>query len=177
MPTKRPGSPYEDGRIRLEEYDVLGHDGKTHLRTVVRHPNAVALLALIAPDELLMVRNFRLPVDAPLLEVPAGCLEPGETAEEAARRELEEETGYCPGKLQKVRSFFPSPGLLDERIDLFVATELTLGTRQLDATEMMEVERWKVDALLHALDSGEIQDAKTSIALFHYARHMHDRRS
>lgn len=172
---KRPGSPYQDGRIRLEEYDLLGHDGKTHLRTVVRHPNAVALLAFVAPDELLMVRNFRLPIGDRLLEVPAGCLEPGESAKEAANRELEEETGYRAGSLVMVRSFYPSPGLLDERIDLFVARDLSPGTRNLDATEMMEVERWKVDELLSAVDDGEIQDAKTLISLFHYARHLRSR--
>lgn len=170
---KRAHSPYEDGRIRLEEYDVLGHDGEFHLRTVVRHPNAVALLAFVSDQELLMVRNFRLPIGDRLLEVPAGCLEAGETPEEAARRELEEETGYRAGTLTLVRSFYPSPGLLDEQIDLFVAKELTPGDRNLDPTEAMEVETWQVSALLSALDDGEIRDAKTLVSLFHYARHIH----
>lgn len=170
-PTRRPGSPYEDGRIRLEEYDVPGRDGETHMRTVVRHPGAVVLLPLKADGQIVLVENYRLPLDRHLVELPAGCLEKGEEAVAAAHRELAEETGYRAGKLTWLMAFYPSPGLLDERMDVFVAQELTLGARNLDATERMEVVEWPLARLVDAIDSGEIDDAKTIAATLRMLRH------
>ncbi|MFT5353649.1 MAG: ADP-ribose pyrophosphatase, partial [Polyangiales bacterium] len=74
-PSKRPGTPYEHGRIRLEEYDVLGSDGQMHVRTVVRHPGAVILLPIKDDGKIVLVRNYRLPLNRHLVELPAGCLE------------------------------------------------------------------------------------------------------
>lgn len=170
-PTKRPGTPYEDGRIRLEEYDVPGSDGKTHMRTVVRHPGAVVLVPLKATGEVVLVRNYRLPLNRHLVELPAGCLEDGEETLAAAHRELAEETGYRAGKLTWLMAFYPSPGLLDERMDVFVAQELTLGERNLDATERMEVLEWPLARLVKAIDAGDIDDAKTIVSVLRMLRH------
>ena len=172
--TKRPGTPYEDGRIRLEEYEVQGTDGQVHLRTVVRHPGAVVLLALTEDDELVLIRNRRLALlDATggeLLELPAGCLEKGEEPLEAAARELREETGYRAGQLEALFEFFPSPGLLDERMSVFVARGLTKGEQDLDPTEAMSVELWPWGKVLDAIDAGEVFDGKTIAAVLFYER-------
>ncbi|MFK7999191.1 MAG: NUDIX hydrolase [Polyangiales bacterium] len=170
-PSRRPGTPYEDGRIRLEEYDVPGSDGEMHMRTVVRHPGAVVLLPMKDDGKIVLVRNYRLPLNRHLVELPAGCLEKGEEVLTAAHRELAEETGYRAGKLTWLMAFYPSPGLLDERMDVFVAQELTPGERHLDATERMEVVEWPLAQLVAAIDEGEIDDAKTIAATLRMLRH------
>ncbi len=162
---KRPTSPYQDGRIRLEEYDVEGRDGRHHLRTVVRHPGAVVLLPVLDDGRIVMVRNFRLPLGKAILELPAGCLEKGEEIVSAAHRELAEETGYRAKTLSPLLSFYPSPGLLDERMDVFLAEGLEEGQRHLDPTEAMEVELWTQDALRKAIADGSLIDGKTLTAL------------
>ncbi|MEM6956840.1 MAG: NUDIX hydrolase [Myxococcota bacterium] len=158
---RRPGTPYEDGRIRLEEYDLPGRDGRTHVRTVIRHPNAVVVFPIRADGQIVLVRNYRLPTGGTLLELPAGCMDPGETPQEAARRELREETGYVADTLEPLGEFYPAPGLLDEYMYAFAAGDLRLGERELDATEEISVESLTLPELFGAIDSGSVRDGKT----------------
>lgn len=145
-------------------------DGSLHTREVILHPGAVTILPLIAPDRVLLIRNYRYAVDETLLELPAGTLEPGEDPLETARRELEEETGYQAGSLAAVHSFWMSPGILRERMHLFVADGLTLGKVSLDAGEQIEplIVSWA--EALELVHSGQIQDAKTLVGLLWYDR-------
>jgi ADP-ribose pyrophosphatase len=145
-------------------------DGSVVERDVVVHPGAVAILPLVDPDHVCLVRNRRPIVGEELLEVPAGTLEPGEAPDAAAVRELAEETGYRAASWRKLAEFFPSPGVLSERTHLYLASELTAGRMQLEAGEELEpqVVDWS-DAMRWAMD-GSIRDAKTLIALLLFAR-------
>jgi len=144
--------------------------GETVQRDVVLHPGAVAILPLVDAEHVCLVRNRRPIVGETLLEIPAGTLEPHETAEQAAPRELAEETGYQAKRWRKLAVFYPSPGVLDERTHLFVAEDLTPGQQRLEKDEDMatEIMSWP-DAVSKTLD-GSIHDAKTIIAILLWDR-------
>ena len=144
--------------------------GETVQRDVVLHPGAVAILPLVDAEHVCLVRNRRPIVGETLLEIPAGTLEPHETAEQAAPRELAEETGYQAQRWRKLAVFYPSPGVLDERTHLFVAEDLTPGQQRLEKDEDMatEIMSWQ-DAVNKTLD-GSIHDAKTIIAVLLWDR-------
>jgi len=139
--------------------------GETVQRDVVLHPGAVAILPVLDDEHICLVHNRRPVVEATLWEIPAGTLEPGEPPEDAAMRELAEETGYRARRWRKIHAFLPSPGCLSEVTHLFVAQDLTAGPQQLEKDEEMQphIIAWQ-DALVWALD-GTIRDAKTLIAV------------
>jgi ADP-ribose pyrophosphatase len=145
-------------------------DGRTVRRDVVLHPGAVAILPLVDPNHVCLLRNQRPIVGETLWEIPAGTLEPNEAPESAAVRELAEETGYRAGRWRKLGEFFPSPGVLSEKTRLFVAEDLTPGAMQLEADEQLEphVVPWS-QAIAWTLD-GTIRDAKTLVALLWWDR-------
>jgi ADP-ribose pyrophosphatase len=140
-------------------------NGQTIQRDVILHPGAVAILPVVDAGRVCLLRNHRPVVGETLWEVPAGTLEPGEPVEHAAGRELSEETGYSAGRWRKLGEFFPSPGVISERMHLFVALDLTPGTMRPEPDEQLEpqIVAWP-QALQWALD-GTIQDAKTVLAL------------
>jgi ADP-ribose pyrophosphatase len=136
---------------------------------VVRHPGAAAVVALDADGSLLMVRQYRHTVGDWLLEVPAGKLSAGEDPESCAHRELEEEAGVRAASLRELGSILVSPGFCDERIWLFLATELTPTAQRLEADEVLAVERLPLaEAERRALD-GELVDAKSTVAILRAA--------
>jgi ADP-ribose pyrophosphatase len=157
-------------KIQVAIDTMVSESGVTIQRDVVIHPGAVAILPLVDPLHVCLVRNLRPIVGETLLEIPAGTLEPNETPEQAAPRELAEETGYQAGHWRKLGMFYPSPGVLDERTHLFVASALTPGKQQLESDEDMqpEVVPW-AQALAWSLD-GTIRDAKTLVALLLWDR-------
>jgi ADP-ribose pyrophosphatase len=145
-------------------------DGRAVRREVVLHPGAVAVLPLPDAGHVCLLRNRRFAVGEELWEIPAGTLEPPEPPDQAAARELAEETGYRAARWRKLREFYPSPGVLSERMHLYVAEELTPGPQRLEAGEQIEphVVPWS-DALGWALD-GTIRDAKTLVAILLWER-------
>jgi ADP-ribose pyrophosphatase len=145
-------------------------NGQQVQHDVVIHPGAVAILPLVDADQVCLLRNHRVIVGETLLEVPAGTLEQGEPPDDAAVRELAEETGYRAGRWRKLGTFYPSPGVLTERTHLYVASELTPGPQQLEAGEEIrpEVVAWS-QAIAWALD-GTIRDAKTLVGLLWWDR-------
>jgi ADP-ribose pyrophosphatase len=145
-------------------------DGRTVPRHIVTHPGAVAILPVVDAEHICLLRNFRPAVDQALWEIPAGTLEPGEPSDEAARRELAEETGYQAARWRKLREFYPSPGILSERMYLYLAEDLTAGPQHLEAGEYIEPQLvpWR-QAVGWALD-GTIRDAKTLVALLTWER-------
>jgi ADP-ribose pyrophosphatase len=151
--------------------------GDTIERDVVLHPGAVAIIPLVDAEHVCLVRNKRPIVGETLLEIPAGTLEPNEAPEQAAPRELAEETGYHAGRWRKLGMFYPSPGVLDERTHLFVAQDLTPGPQQLEKDEEMQPEilTWQ-DAVAKAMD-GTIRDAKTLIAVLLWDRLRSERQA
>lgn len=134
-------------------------------REIVRHPGAVVVLPLLDDGRVCLIRNYRISVNQTLIELPAGTLEPGEEPIQNAERELMEETGYRAARLQKLHSFYLSPGILDERMHLFLATGLTAGETAREAGEDIDnlVVPWD-EALEMAVD-GRIQDAKSIVGL------------
>lgn len=136
-------------------------------RTAVRHPGAVAVIA-IHEDEVLLIRQYRAAVDRLMLELPAGKLDvDGEPAEQTAARELQEEIGHRPGRLEHVGAFFTTPGFSDERMLLYVATDLEAAESAPHGPEEehADVVRVPVGEVAELLDSGAVEDAKSIVGL------------
>lgn len=143
-------------------------DGTVHAREVVRHPGAVVLLPITDDGRICFVRNFRISVDKTLLELPAGTLESGEDPLDTAGRELAEETGYRAGRIEPLTTFYMSPGILDEKMYAFVATELSPGAMNLDVGEQLEPVLLTWEEAIEAARSGQIEDSKSLSVLFCY---------
>ena len=125
----------------------------------------IGMLALTPDGKIPLVRQYRHPAVRYLLETPAGTLDEGERPEDGAARELQEELGLVAGRMEKLSEFFVSPGFCEEKMWVFLATELTEGRQQPDEDEVLDVVRLPIDEALEMISSGEIQDAKTIIAL------------
>lgn len=150
-------------RLRLDLVEKPG--GKRTTREVVEHDDVVVILAAVSTDEVLLVNQYRYPVDRKLLELPAGGIDPGETPEQAARRELQEETGYYPNKLEKLGGFYAAPGYCTEYLHLFWAADLErrpLHAEDTDSIEVVSVRRKDIPGLI---TSGTICDAKSIAGL------------
>lgn len=134
----------------------------------MRHPGAVTVLPLLEDGRVCLVRNYRVAVDQTLIELPAGVVEPGEDPAETARRELAEETGYRAAVIELLAVFYMSPGILDEKMYLYLATSLRPGATALEPGEDIQplLTTWE-EALEMARD-GRIQDAKTLTGLLFY---------
>ena len=152
-------------KIRVAIDEEQAPDGQIVRRDVVLHPGAVVILPVLADGRVCLLRNNRPAVGEVLWEVPAGTLEPDEPIETAAARELAEETGYRAARWHKLGEFFPSPGVLSEKMHLFIAEDLTPGPLKLEPGEQIEPHLiTRAQALAWALD-GTIRDAKTILAL------------
>ena len=150
---------------------VTGRSGQPLERYVVVHPGAVAVLPILDDGRFVLIRQPRVAVDEPLIEIPAGTLEPNEEPLATAYRELIEETGYTAGKLTPVMKFYTSPGMLKEAMHLFVAENLTAGSTAMEDGEQIETLLIEPDRAMSMIATGEIQDAKTIIAIL-WATHM-----
>jgi len=152
-------------KFRVVRETHVSPRGLTKTREIVRHPGACVVVPLLPDGRVCLIRNWRIAVGQTLIELPAGTLDPGEQPEAAAARELIEETGYRAGRLERLHSFFAAPGILDERMHLYLATELVAGQAEREAGE--EIENWLVpwDEAIAMIERGEIQDAKTIIGL------------
>ena len=137
-------------------------------RHVIVHPGAVGILPLLDDGRVVLLRQYRVAVDSYLIELPAGTLEPGEEPIVTARRELIEETGYTAGTMKPLITFYTSPGILREKLHLFVATGLTPGKSALEDGEDIELLIAEWDEIREWIARGEITDAKTLIGLLHY---------
>lgn len=157
-------------RIRVEVDTLTTADGKTIRRDAIRHPGAVVILPVLDAERVVLLRNFRFVIGETLWEVPAGTVEPNEELEACAKRELLEETGYTAARWRSLGYLYASPGVMDEKLHLFVAEGLTAGDAQPEADEQLEpVVVPLADALRMCLD-GTIRDAKTITSLLLWER-------
>ncbi len=155
-----------DGQIVCLQKDVaILPDGREAIREVVRHPGGVGVVAVDDDGYISMVRQFRYPFMKETLEIPAGKLDKKEDPCVAGERELKEETGLIAGKIEKLGSFYASPGFCDEEISLFLATDLKEGKQNPDDDEFLSCEKFTLDELLKMIQNGEIKDGKTILGI------------
>lgn len=138
-------------------------------REIVEHSPAVCIVAVTDNDELLMVKQYRKPIEKHIYEIPAGMIEIGELPRDAAYRELEEETGYKAGSMEYLSEFFTSPGFCTEKMHVFLAKDLVQTKQHLDSDEFIEIEYIPFEKALLMLDRCEITDAKTILSILYYS--------
>jgi ADP-ribose pyrophosphatase len=156
---------YSGRLVRLTVDRIIEPGGVRAVREVVHHPGSVVVLAHGGDGRIVLVRQYRYPVRQSLWELVAGGLEPGESPLAAARRELLEETGYRAGKVRRLLDFFPSPGILTEKMFLVEASELTRSEAQPDPDERIKVGLFTPAQLMKMIGSKRIRDAKTLVGL------------
>ena len=155
---------YEGAIINLRR-DKVTVQGGTSYREIIEHNGGAVIAALTEDKKLVMVRQYRKPADKVMLEVPAGKIDPGEKPLDAAVRELKEETGYTAEKVEFLTQFYPSVGYSEEVLYLYLCTGLTPGETNFDENEAIDIEEVELDRLFKMAMSGEIDDAKTLIAI------------
>jgi ADP-ribose pyrophosphatase len=156
---------YRGRKIDLALQAVVLADGSVAQREVIVHRGAVALVPMVDRDHVCLVENHRYSVGKTLLEVPAGTIDPGETPEQTAVRELGEETGYRAGRMLRLRDWYVSPGVMSEQMFLFLCEDLQPGPTDLQADEQLKPVIVPWDEALRMIDGGRIEDAKTMLSL------------
>ncbi|MCS6837038.1 MAG: NUDIX hydrolase [Anaerolineae bacterium] len=158
--------------VRLDVHQVELPNGVQGRREILTHPGAVAIVALDDEQHVLLVRQFRLAANQVMLEIPAGTREPGEDIFVCAERELREETGQRPLKLEHLGGFFVAPGYTTEYIHLFLAEGYEPAPLTMDADEQISVERVPLREALAMIDDGRIIDGKSAVGLLRVARRL-----
>ena len=153
------------GRVFDVTVDTVREGETTYKREVVHHPGSAVIIPAFPDGTIALVRQYRHPAVRYLLEAPAGTLNRGERPEEGAARELEEELGFVAGRLEKLSEFFVSPGFCEEKMWLYLATDMTKTAQRLEEDELLDVVRLPVQQALEMITDGEIEDAKTIIGL------------
>ncbi len=161
--------------LRTRRFTVVRHhqilpDGTSRYRETIEHPGSVVILPVVDSGHVCLIRNFRVAVGETLVELPAGTIEPGDDPLTTAVRELTEETGYTAARWEKACEFLMSPGILHERMHLYVARQLAPGKPALEPGEQIEPLVVPIAEALAMVDDGRISDAKTMLALLWYER-------
>ncbi len=165
---------YHGRVVHLDLDTVEFPNGSRGQLEMIRHPGASAVVPIVSDPaadqpEVLLIRQFRHAADGFIWEIPAGRLDPGESPESCARRELAEETGMAAGRLERLTTIYTTPGFTDERIHLFLASALEHGSHQREPDEFIEVHRLPWSRVAGMVEGGEIDDAKTLVALMYVA--------
>ncbi|MEN2974059.1 MAG: NUDIX hydrolase [Candidatus Caldarchaeales archaeon] len=155
------------GRVVNLRVDII-EDDVVKVREVVEHPGAVAVLPIIKDNTVILIRQYRYPLDKWIIEIPAGTLKENESPEECALRELEEETGYRARILEKILTMTPSPGYSTEYIHLYLASGLVKMSQRLEEDEEIILVEMDVDEAIRELVRGGEVDGKTFLALLYY---------
>lgn len=166
-----------NGRVINVDVDTVRFpNGQSGDLEMIRHPGAAAVVPVLTADgsqdpQILLIRQYRYAAGGPIWEVPAGRLEPGESPETCARRELLEETGATARRWDRLTTIFTTPGFTDERIHIFAARDLTVNPQETrhEPDEFMEVKPVTVRRAIEMIHDGEMVDAKTIVAVLFYA--------
>ncbi len=157
---------YEGRAVKLRVDTVEMPGGRKTTREIVEHADCVVIVAIDADDNVLLVKQFREAVGKELLEIPAGGIESGEDPVAAVRREMREETGYLPRKVEKLGGFYSAPGYCTEYLYLYLATDFTRSPLHAEDTESITLKRIPVNQIPGLIASGSICDAKSIAGLF-----------
>ena len=158
-----------DGRaVKLRVDSVRLDNGRQTTREIVEHSDCIAVVAIDKNDNVLLVKQFRKPVEKELLEIPAGGIDTGEDPEEAVSRELREEIGYMPRKVQRLGGFYSAPGYCSEYLYLYLATDLVPSQLIAEDTESINVVRIPLREIPDLIATGRICDAKSIAGLLAY---------
>ena len=158
---------YNGKRVQVEELEYLD-ENKVIYREHVKAGNASVILPITEDNKVIMIQEARTPIGKVILALPAGMIEKGEESEKAAIRELEEETGYLASDIEFLREYYPSVGYSDEKISLYLATNMKKTKQRLDDEENIKVIEIPLEELIEMLDKNEIITASTTIAVMHY---------
>jgi len=157
---------FEGIAVNLRIDTVQTVDGRESTREIVEHSDCVAIIPIDADDNVLLVKQYRKAVEKELLEIPAGGIDPGEDPVTAVQRELREEIGYLPRKVERLGGFYAIPGYGTEYLYLYLATDLVPSQLHAEDTEDISLVRMPLDEAVSLIASGEICDAKSIAGLF-----------
>ena len=167
-------SAFRGRLVHLDVLNIQSAGGRLCQRELIKHPGAVVIIPRLDDGRLVLVKQLRVATGKEILEFPAGTLEKGETTFNCARRELQEETGWKPGRLRKILDFFPTPGISTEKMYLFIADRLKKApATTCDPDEELEVGFFKISELDRMIRRGKIIDGKTVLG-FLYFQHYHN---
>ena len=173
IPTLISSEVVYHGRLFDVSRDTIAMDGGiTATRETLIHPGAVCMVPVTDEGRLLLVTQYRHAAGRRLLELPAGTLEKGEAPGDAVARELQEEVGQRPGRVEKLGGFYVAPGYTSEYIHLYVCSELQPSVLEGDEDEDIEIESLTADEALGAIESGDICDAKSVIGILQWSRRI-----
>jgi ADP-ribose pyrophosphatase len=164
--TIRSEPKYRGRAFSVRKDWILLANGHQTVRDIVEHPGAVTIVPVDADDTVWLVQQYRQAAGKKILEFPAGTLEPDETPDQCAYREIQEEIGVAAGRLRKLGQFFMTPGYSTEFMHVYLATQLSPSTLPCDVDELLSIRKFPLADLLAMALSGEIDDAKTLAALY-----------
>ncbi len=153
------------GRVFDVFLDKIRDGDVEYERDVVTHNGSAVIVPVFADETVALVKQYRRAAQKYLYEIPAGSLDKEENPEVGARRELEEEIGVIAGNIEKLTEFYVSPGFLSEKMFVFLATDLTETAQNLEADEILEIEKFTFEQAFEMVRKNEIEDAKTIVGL------------
>jgi ADP-ribose pyrophosphatase len=154
--------------LNLRIDTVINAEGHKTTREIVEHTECIAVVPVDAEGNILLVRQFRKALEKELLEIPAGGIDPGEDPPTAVIRELQEEIGFIPGKVEKLGGYYSSPGFCNEYLHLYLATDLKASRLYAEDTPGIETVKIKPRQIMGMINSGEICDSKSVAGLLYY---------
>ena len=156
---------YKGTLLDVRRDEVSLPNGKTSAREWIKHPGAACIIPVLPDGKIALIKQYRYPVQAEMIELPAGKLDPGEDPENCARRELEEEIGYIVGKLTFVCNIHPAIGFASEKMWIYLAEDLVKTTKNTDHDEFLEIMSTDLTEAVKMVWAGKITDVKTIIGI------------